>query len=221
MTKALQFLYSSNTYFYISCLHKNHDRDFIYKPRGFNSIKEHDEVLKERWNNVVPEDGIVFSLGDTVFGHDAVSQLLDVFKNYNFKELYLSPGNHISGWKQLYYKTLWDIFKMKDQEVYPLYHKVNDDKTVIFMPNYYEIFIGYQMICLSHYPILSHNNQNRESWAISGHTHSNFEFTRKTYPRGKRVEVCVESFGYPVSHEEIASIMETKTLDNWDHHSAS
>lgn len=57
----------SNIYF-ISDLHFGHDKAFLYEPRGFKSIKEHDEAIIERWNKVVGKDDIVYVLGDLCLG---------------------------------------------------------------------------------------------------------------------------------------------------------
>ena len=45
--------------YFTSDLHLNHDRDFIYVPRGFNSVHEMNEAIIYNWNNNITE-------GDTV-----------------------------------------------------------------------------------------------------------------------------------------------------------
>ena len=49
--------------FVTSDTHFGHDREFVYGPRGFNSISEHDEAIIARWNETVSEDDIVYLLG--------------------------------------------------------------------------------------------------------------------------------------------------------------
>ena len=51
-----------------SDLHLGHDREFIWSPRGFNSIEEHDHAIIENWNNLVSEDDEVWILGDLMLG---------------------------------------------------------------------------------------------------------------------------------------------------------
>jgi len=58
-----------NTYV-TSDLHFCHDREFIYKPRGFDSIYDMEEKIIENWNNKVNDDDIVYVLGDFALGMD-------------------------------------------------------------------------------------------------------------------------------------------------------
>lgn len=68
--------------------------------RSFNSVEEMDEVMVERWNNVVREYDRVYHLGDVVINKKAL-QILD---RLNGKKI-LIKGNH-------------DIFKLKDYTPY-------------------------------------------------------------------------------------------------------
>ena len=52
--------------FLTSDTHFGHDRDFIYTPRGFSSVKESDEEIIKRWNSVVSPEDIVYLLGDVM-----------------------------------------------------------------------------------------------------------------------------------------------------------
>ena len=36
----------------------------MYKPRGFNSIKEHDEQIIKNWNEIITEEDEIYILGD-------------------------------------------------------------------------------------------------------------------------------------------------------------
>ena len=54
--------------FFVSDTHFSHENIIKYCKRPFKSIEENDEVLIRRWNEKVPEDGIVFHLGDVAFG---------------------------------------------------------------------------------------------------------------------------------------------------------
>lgn len=54
--------------FLTSDLHLGHDKNFIWKARGFNSIEEHDEAIIERWNKTVSKEDEVYILGDLALG---------------------------------------------------------------------------------------------------------------------------------------------------------
>lgn len=57
--------------FVTSDLHFGHDKPFIFEPRGFNNICEHDEAIIKNWNSVVEPDDEVFVLGDLMLGDNA------------------------------------------------------------------------------------------------------------------------------------------------------
>ena len=54
--------------YFTSDLHIGHDRDFIWKERGFSSVEKHNEEILKRWNEVVKPEvrmkqhGIMFFL---------------------------------------------------------------------------------------------------------------------------------------------------------------
>lgn len=49
--------------FLTSDLHFNHDREFIYGPRGFKSVEEMNEALIKNWNGTVTNEDDVYVLG--------------------------------------------------------------------------------------------------------------------------------------------------------------
>ena len=46
-----------------SDLHIGHNKEFVYKERGFQSIEEHDSALLSNWNELVSSDDVVYVLG--------------------------------------------------------------------------------------------------------------------------------------------------------------
>lgn len=48
----------------VSDCHFRHNKPFLYEPRGFTSIDEHDETIVKNWNSVVKEEDWVINLGD-------------------------------------------------------------------------------------------------------------------------------------------------------------
>ena len=49
--------------FLTSDLHFNHDREFVWKVRGFTSVQEMNETIVKNWNSVVNPDDDVYVLG--------------------------------------------------------------------------------------------------------------------------------------------------------------
>lgn len=54
--------------FATSDMHFGHDREFVWKVRGFNSIQEMNDAYVNRWNSVVGPEDDVYCLGDLMLG---------------------------------------------------------------------------------------------------------------------------------------------------------
>lgn len=77
--------------FVTSDLHINHNREFIFKPRNFESISEMNEAIVSRWNEVVTPDDEVYVLGDLMLGDSASA--IEYIKRLN-GTLHIVCGNH-------------------------------------------------------------------------------------------------------------------------------
>ena len=49
-------------------LHFNHNREFVYKLRGFDSVEEMNEAIVERFNKTISSDDTLYILGDLCLG---------------------------------------------------------------------------------------------------------------------------------------------------------
>lgn len=150
--------------YFTSDLHFGHDKEFIYKPRGFNSIEEHDETIINNWNSIVGVDDVVYVLGDIMLG-DNTEGLKKLDKlNGNIR---IISGNHDTDNRIKLYKRL--------------FFNVNflgfTDKNLFFNVS----FLGFAdrikykkyMFILSHYPtIVANKNEDKKIWNLHGHTHS-------------------------------------------------
>ena len=81
--------------------HFNHDQEFIWKARGFNSVAEMNAEIVKRHNLIVAEDDDVYVLGDL-----CMSGELEINKNFiesmNGK-LHIVLGNHCTDNRQKMY----------------------------------------------------------------------------------------------------------------------
>lgn len=165
---------TSDTHFY-------HDKEFLYEPRGFSSVKEMNEVLIENWNKVVKPNDIVYHLGDVFMGdYDA-----NLLKKLN-GSISLIQGNH---------DTVNKIGAMY------LTNKIVDvavTSTILTIRKFH--------FFLCHYPVLTANfdddHFNRHVINLHGHTHQkkNWLFVDNPF----MYHVGVDSHNYtPVNIEEI------------------
>lgn len=221
MVNILKFKYAnSSKIFVISDLHIRHTK--LLESRGFKTIEEHDKTIIDNWNSIVDNESVVFALGDIIVG--AKDKGIETFEylinTLNFKELYICPGNHYSGYRQFFNKTLETV---KIDKYYRLTYSFGV-KLVHFVPNYYEIYIGSQPVVLSHYPILSFNGMAAGSILLFGHCHNSLEKTawiKDNYLVGKCMDVGWDNHRKPLSFTEIKNIMDNRSIIKVDHHDSS
>lgn len=225
MLKTLKFNGEEHNFFFISDLHQRHNRDFIYGPRGFKTVGDHDNTNIHQWNSVCNHLSTVFHLGDFIFNDGDGNEFWKLIDRLNFGKLYLLWGNHYSGQRQAYLKVLKDQFPDSvdidgklSYEVYPLEFNINSTKKIIFLPQYAEICVNSTLLTLCHYPIVSHIKQGHQSIMLCGHSHSNCPITNKDTGKGMRLDVGVESFGRPISLKEVKYHLRNRDLDSVDHH---
>jgi calcineurin-like phosphoesterase family protein len=208
----IKFNSKDNNIVFWSDTHFNHRCEHwqvpLWRSRGFSSIEEHNNELIFRWNSKSDYNTVFFHLGDFIFGQDSISNFKSFVNRANFKELYIMPGNHNSGWKQ--------VFESQHQNVW----HISSEKRVIFIPNYLEIVVDDQFIVLSHYPILSFNGQNKKGFCLYGHVHGNLIKNEigKLYSKANTLEVTFEGSPFPVNFDEVKSIMKHKQGVSFDHH---
>lgn len=137
--------------YFSSDLHLNHNKDFVYQPRGFQSIDEMNEAIIERFNRVIKPDDTLYLLGDIMLGDAETAQAL--FKRLPQCNMYIVVGNHDTNNRQDFYSYYCCDFPI-------LARKLK--------------YKGWSFI-LSHYPMLVGGNESfkkRKLVNLSGHTHN-------------------------------------------------
>ena len=101
--------------YFVSDFHFNHDREFIWRPRGFTSVQEMNEAIIERHNKIVTEEDDVYILGDLMLGGaGALQDGLKLIERLNGK-LHLTRGNHDSATRWDAYRYLHNVKEMKNR----------------------------------------------------------------------------------------------------------
>ena len=54
--------------YFSSDLHFNHNKEFLYKPRGFDSVDAMNITIVNNWNSIVTDEDDVYILGDLMLG---------------------------------------------------------------------------------------------------------------------------------------------------------
>ena len=138
-----------------SDLHFNHDKEFIWGPRGFKSVQEMNETLIKNYNSVISPEDTVYILGDCMLGQDHGAGMNLLSRLNGIK--YIAYGNH---------DTDVRIQRYMDSNM--------------FM----DVTLGYRIkhngihFVLSHYPqLVTNHGKDQPIWSIHGHTHSPNKFS--------------------------------------------
>lgn len=182
--------------FFVSDTHFNHENIIKYCKRPFKSVEEHDAELIRRWNEKVPEDGIVFHLGDVAFGnHQTINEILNQLNG----TIYLVIGNH--DWRSIV-KNHWWRFREMTQQI--------------------NMKISGRHVILNHYPLLCFSGAWRgedATYQLFGHVHTS-PYTNEglDQPRLKMLftsqyDVGVDNNNFtPVSWKEVDQIINNQMM---------
>lgn len=160
--------------------------------RDFDTPEEMTQTLANNFNSMIPDDGILFHLGDWSFAGEAN---IERFRNMlDVKELHLITGNH-------------------DEKI----ETGKYDHLFTTRQKYLELEIGYFKFVLFHFDINSWNNIKRGSFHLHGHQHWAGD---KRFGDGRKMDVGVDGndlFPYKLT-DVIEMLKDRKRYDVGDHH---
>lgn len=173
-----------------SDLHFGHNREFIFRPRGFETIQEHDETIIKNWNSIIKPEDEVYILGDLMLNDNKHG--IECLKHLNGIKSFIK-GNHDTNTRVKLY--------MDEQEANIAY--CGEAMTLKYR--------GYHFY-MSHYPTLTGNLDDsglkHMTLNLFGHTHQKENFYED---RPYMYHVGVDSHNcYPVSLDQIIEDMKQK-----------
>ena len=144
--------------FFCSDHHFNHDKEFVWKRRGFNSVEEMNETIVENHNQLVKPNDIVYMCGDLMLGSDTQAGL-DYVRRMNGVK-FLVVGNHDT-----------------DSRI-EAYRESGLFQDIQFG---YRLSVAKRHYLVTHYPTLVENYDKIKLVNIHGHTHMplKFEYNRQ------------------------------------------
>lgn len=176
----------------VSDPHLGHNKDFMFGPRGFESIEEHNKAIVENWNSVVYPDDEVYVLGDLTLGD--VEEGMRLIAKLN-GHLHIIRGNHDTDTKVERYKELPNVVSVD-----------------------YALELKYKKcyFWLSHYPTITANYDDDKPWAkhlinLHGHTHSKEKFYNNN-PYMYNVSLDAHN-NFPVSLDDIMEEVKNKKME--------
>jgi len=163
-----------------------------FKLRDFDTPDEMTQMMADNFNSVIPDDGILFHLGDWSF---AGEQNIERFrKMLDVKEIHLITGNH-------------------DHHI----ERGNWEQLFASRQKYLELEIGKINLILFHFPIASWNNIRKGSFHLHGHQHFQDDVR---FGNGKMMDVGVDGNNlFPYKLTDVLSLLADRIFvaEN-DHH---
>lgn len=136
--------------------HFGHQKDFLYKPRGFNNSEENDTAIIENHNRLVAPEDEVYVLGDLMLGNNEHG--LQCVKQLNGK-IHIIRGNHDTDTRLELYKEIPNVVEICEAKT---------------------IKVGKQHYFLCHYPTITANYDDKPYHShlinLFGHTHQQENF---------------------------------------------
>lgn len=184
---------TGSTTFFTSDLHFCHDKEFVWKDRGFKSVDEMNEAIILNWNRVVDEDDVVYVLGDIALGgNEGTSKAKGLLECLN-GEIRIIIGNHDTDKRIEEYKKAGNVSSAKFAD---------------------RIKLKGRSFFLSHYPAETSNLEADPKACVinlHGHTHHKEKFL---YEKPYMYNVGLDAHGMaPVSIDEIIDDFNKKVDD--------
>jgi calcineurin-like phosphoesterase family protein len=136
--------------------HFGHDREFIWKVRGFASVEDMNEHIIAAHNTVVKPDDDVYVLGDLMLGDNEKG--IECIKRMNGKH-HIVWGNHDTSSRKTKYAELSNM--------------VESNNVIVLKYKKHHFY-------MSHYPTLTGNLENESLTQMTlnlfGHTHQQTNF---------------------------------------------
>lgn len=183
--------------YFSSDYHFNHNKEFIYKARGYNSIQEMNEGLIHKHNSLVSKNDIVYCLGDLCLGKDLQNNK-ELIERLNGR-IYIIAGNHDTASRIDMYCSCNNIISI-ESAAYLIYDK-------------FRFF-------LTHYPCFTSNIDDEglkhRTFNLYGHTHQNSNFYNDIF---FMYHCGVDSHnGYPIAIDDIIADIKEMYQDGKDYY---
>lgn len=183
--------------YFTSDLHFNHNVEFVWKARGFNSVEEMNESIVKRFNERVTAEDDVYILGDLCLGGGddfVLQQNKELIERLNGK-IHIIHGNHDSDRRIEMYKTCANVV------------------SPVLWADYIK-YKGYHFY-MSHFPTVTSNLEKESlkqcTCCLFGHTHQTTNFY---YDMPMVYHVGVDSHDcYPCNLDDVIEEMKEKAKE--------
>ncbi len=172
-----------------SDLHFNHNKPFVYEPRGFTNVNDMNYTIIKNFNDVVAADDDLYLLGDLFLGE--LEEGIELFKQLPGK-IHLVWGNHDTDRRKEAMSKCHNVVEVIGHATILKYNKWH--------------------FYLSHFPTCTTNFDDyikplkQRTLSLSGHTHSKELFE----PCGSYNVAVDAHYCFPVSIDDIVNDFKVK-----------
>ena len=99
----------------------SHDREFIWKVRGYESVEQMNEEQVRKWNSIVMPNDDVYILGDLMLGDPSNIEYLEKLKG----KIHIVLGNHDTSNRERMYRNLFNVVEIAEVGIRLKYNKYN------------------------------------------------------------------------------------------------
>ena len=235
--------------FFASDFHYNHQRDFVWKQRGFESALAHDEFIERECKRLTNKDLLIY-LGDFSL-NSTESQSYKLLTSIR-AQMYYVFGNHEGYHQRLYTAALRKFIETCGSGSATLSHPMvqvfpfsinketgnglpgiegRSNEFPIFDLTYFgedlQLKVSqYTIHCRHMAPLIWNKMGHPSQLAVFGHSHGNMDHANPhaTNPSGKSIDIGVDN---AIKHNgtaffslnEVLHILEKRTNSHYDHHS--
>ena len=190
--------------FVTSDTHFNHNQEFVYKKRGYETPQQMTDDMINIINDTVGEDGILLHLGDFCL-NTTRDQYLDILSRLKVKQIWMVWGNHNNPIQKSYGGTVQQV------------SACNNGVFIRYLDHYYTFRKGKKMFVCFHFPMAVWDGMRDGAMHLCGHSHGDYPLSRPENLTHKILDCGWDIHKKPLHITEVEAIMENKGINNLHH----
>jgi len=190
--------------FVTSDTHFFHNKEFVYKSRGYDDPLQMTEDMINVINSTVGEDGILLHLGDFCL-NTTREQYNEILSNLKVKEIWMLWGNHNNPIQRTYGGIREQVCSY------------NRNILIRYLGHYFTFRNKKNVFVCFHFPIHTFDGVNHGSMHLCGHSHGSYEISRPENHEQKILDCGWDVHKKPLTMKEIETIMSRKNLKKLHH----
>jgi len=193
-----------NNLFVTSDTHFNHNREFVWKNRGYENPEQMTEDMINKINTIVGPNGILLHLGDFCL-NTTKEMYQDIMSKLKVKEIWMVWGNHNNPIQKNYGGTVTQVSALVRGTF------------VKYLDHYFTFRKGKHKYVCFHFPISVWDGMSYGVAHLCGHSHGTHQLSRPEDKTHKILDCGWDIHGKPLNMKEIEAIIDSKHIGNLHH----